>query len=93
MFEGVISALVTPLRAGAIDEPALRDLVERQIEAGVDGLAPCGSTGESATLTHDEHRRVVEIAVAAARGRVPVLAGTGSNSSTPWSLTSRPSTS
>jgi 4-hydroxy-tetrahydrodipicolinate synthase len=72
--------MVTPLRGGAIDEPALRDLVERQIEAGVDGLAPCGSTGESATLSHAEHRRVVEIVVSAARGRVPVLAGTGSNS-------------
>jgi 4-hydroxy-tetrahydrodipicolinate synthase len=80
VFEGVITALVTPLRGGAIDEPALRDLVERQIEAGVDGLAPCGSTGESATLSHAEHRRVVEIVVSAARGRVPVLAGTGSNS-------------
>jgi 4-hydroxy-tetrahydrodipicolinate synthase len=80
MFEGVITALVTPLRGGGIDEPALRDLVERQIEAGVDGLAPCGSTGESATLSHAEHCRVVEIVVSAARGRVPVLAGTGSNS-------------
>lgn len=80
VFEGVITALVTPLRNGAIDEAALRDLVERQIEAGVDGLAPCGSTGESATLSHDEHCRVVEIVVSAAGGRVPVLAGTGSNS-------------
>jgi 4-hydroxy-tetrahydrodipicolinate synthase len=80
VFEGVITALVTPLRGGAVDEPALRDLVERQIAAGVDGLAPCGSTGESATLSHDEHRRVVEIVVSAARGRVPVLAGAGSNS-------------
>jgi 4-hydroxy-tetrahydrodipicolinate synthase len=79
MFEGVLTALVTPLRDGAIDESALRDLVERQIDAGVDGLVPCGSTGESATLSHAEHRRVVEIVVQATRGRVPVVAGTGSN--------------
>ena len=79
-LEGVFTALVTPFRNDAIDEDALRALVERQIAAGVDGLAPCGSTGESATLSHAEHRRVVEIVVAAARGRLPVLAGTGSNS-------------
>lgn len=80
MFEGVLTALVTPFRDGAIDEPALRKLVDLQIEAGVDGLVPCGSTGESATLSHAEHRRAVEIVVQAARGRVPVVAGTGSNS-------------
>jgi 4-hydroxy-tetrahydrodipicolinate synthase len=79
MFEGVLTALVTPLRDGGIDEPALRGLVERQIDAGIDGLVPCGSTGESATLSHAEHRRVVEIVVQATRGRVPVVAGTGSN--------------
>jgi 4-hydroxy-tetrahydrodipicolinate synthase len=79
VFEGVLTAIVTPLRDGEIDEDALRRLVERQIEAGVDGLVPCGSTGESATLSHAEHRRVVEIVVQAARGRVPVVAGTGSN--------------
>ena len=79
MFEGVLTALVTPLRDGEIEEDALRALVERQIEAGVDGLVPCGSTGESATLSHAEHRRVVEIVVQATRGRVPVVAGTGSN--------------
>lgn len=79
MFEGVLTALVTPFRGGEIDETRLRDLVERQIAAGVDGLVPCGSTGESATLTHAEHRRVVEVVVSAARGRVPVVAGTGSN--------------
>jgi 4-hydroxy-tetrahydrodipicolinate synthase len=79
-LEGVFTALVTPLRDDAIDEDALNELVERQIAAGVDGLAPCGSTGESATLSHAEHRRVVEIVVAATRGRLPVLAGTGSNS-------------
>ncbi len=80
MFEGVFTALVTPFRDDVIDEDTLRDLVEWQIDAGVDGLAPCGSTGESATLSHEEHRRVVEIVVSAVRGRVPVVAGTGSNS-------------
>lgn len=79
MFEGVLTALATPFRDGEIDETALRNLVERQIEAGVDGLVPCGSTGEAATLSHAEHRRVVEIVVQATRGRVPVVAGTGSN--------------
>ena len=79
MFEGVSTALVTPFRGGEVDEDALRGLVEFQIEAGVDGLVPCGSTGEAATLSHPEHRRVVEVVVAAANGRVPVIAGTGSN--------------
>lgn len=80
MFEGIHTALITPFRDGGVDEEALRALVERQIEAGIDGLVPCGSTGESATLSHDEHNRVVEIVVEAAAGRVPVIAGTGSNS-------------
>jgi 4-hydroxy-tetrahydrodipicolinate synthase len=80
VFQGVFTALVTPLRDGALDERALHELVELQIGAGVDGLVPCGSTGEAATLSHAEHRRVVEVVVAAARGRVQVLAGTGSNS-------------
>jgi 4-hydroxy-tetrahydrodipicolinate synthase len=62
-----------------VDEPALRELVELQVAAGVDGLVPCGSTGEAATLSHAEHGRVVEVVVQAARGRLPVLAGTGSN--------------
>ncbi|MGI9592567.1 MAG: 4-hydroxy-tetrahydrodipicolinate synthase [Myxococcota bacterium] len=79
MFEGVHTALVTPFRDGAVDEPALRGLIERQIEAGVDGVVPCGSTGESATLSHQEHRRVVEVVVEAVAGRVKVIAGTGSN--------------
>ena len=79
MFEGVYTALVTPFRDGEIDEPALRELVELQIAGGVDGLAPCGSTGEAATLSHAEHGRVVQIVVEAARRRVRVLAGTGSN--------------
>lgn len=80
MFEGVYTALATPFRDGAVDERALRELVELQVAAGVDGLVPCGSTGEAATLSHAEHRRVVEGVVAAARGRVQVVAGTGSNS-------------
>ena len=80
MFEGVYTALVTPFRDGSVDERNLSELVELQIAAGVDGLVPCGSTGEAATLSHAEHRRVIEVVVAAARGRVRVLAGTGSNS-------------
>ncbi len=80
MFEGTHTALITPFRKGQVDEEALRALVERQIEAGIDGLVPCGSTGESATLSHLEHRRVVEIVIETAAGRVPVIAGTGSNS-------------
>jgi 4-hydroxy-tetrahydrodipicolinate synthase len=80
VFEGVFTALVTPFRNDALDEAALRDLVESQIASGVDGIVPCGSTGEAATLSHAEHCRVVEVCVEAARGRVQVLAGTGSNS-------------
>ena len=79
MFEGVFTALVTPFRDGAVDERGLREIIERQIAAGVDGLVPCGSTGESATLSAEEHHRTVEITVDAARDRVQVMAGTGSN--------------
>lgn len=79
MFEGVSTALITPFRDGEVDEPKLQEFVEFQIAAGVDGLVPCGSTGESATMSHAEHRRVIELVVAATRGRVPVIAGTGSN--------------
>ncbi len=79
-FAGVYTALVTPFREDrAVDEAALRVLVERQIAAGVAGVVPCGSTGEAATLSHAEHRRVIELVVQAARGRVRVIAGTGSN--------------
>ncbi len=80
MFRGAITALVTPFRDGRVDEPALRDLIEFQIENGIDGLVPCGTTGESPTLSHDEHDRVIEITIEAAGKRVPVIAGTGSNS-------------
>lgn len=80
MFNGAFSALVTPFRDGAIDESALRELIEWQIESGIDGIVPCASTGESATLSHAEHEQVIKITVQQARRRVPVMAGTGSNS-------------
>jgi 4-hydroxy-tetrahydrodipicolinate synthase len=78
MFTGCGTALVTPFRSDlSLDEPALRALVRRQLDAGIDFLCPCGTTGESPTLTHDEHLRVVQITVEEAAGRVPVLAGAG----------------
>src|SRR2546426_12705996 len=80
MLTGSMTALVTPFRAGEIDRRALAALVERQIEAGTHGLVPCGSTGEAATLTHDEHVEVVREGVRLSRRRVPGIAGTGSNS-------------
>jgi 4-hydroxy-tetrahydrodipicolinate synthase len=80
MFKGSITALITPFRDGGVDEKAFRDLVEWQIAEGSNGLVPCGTTGESPTLSHAEHMRVVELCVEAAAGRVPVIAGTGSNS-------------
>ncbi|MEX1108951.1 MAG: 4-hydroxy-tetrahydrodipicolinate synthase [Dongiaceae bacterium] len=80
MFKGSITALITPFRDGGVDEKAFRELVDWQIAEGSDGLVPCGTTGESPTLSHAEHMRVVELCVAAANGRVPVVAGTGSNS-------------
>ena len=80
MFTGVITAIVTPFRRGAVDEDSLRNLVEDQIANGVDGLVPVGTTGESPTLSFEEHIRVIEIVVQATAKRVPVIAGTGSNS-------------
>jgi 4-hydroxy-tetrahydrodipicolinate synthase len=80
IFSGSIVALVTPFRNGQVDEAKLRELVEFHVQHGTDGIVPCGTTGESPTLSHDEHRRVVEVAVDAARQRLPVIAGTGSNS-------------
>jgi 4-hydroxy-tetrahydrodipicolinate synthase len=80
MFRGAITALVTPFKNGQVDEEALRHLLEFQIANGVDGLVPCGTTGESPTLSHDEHDRVIEMTIDAAKKRVPVIAGTGSNS-------------
>ena len=81
-FSGSMTALVTPFRDGAIDRAALSDLVERQIGGGTTALVPCGSTGESATLSHAEHVEVVRHVVQQARARVPVIAGSGSNSTT-----------
>lgn len=80
LFRGSIPALVTPFRNGAVDEKAFVALVERQIKAGSGALVPCGTTGEASTLSHDEHRRVVELCVKTSAGRVPVIAGAGSNS-------------
>jgi 4-hydroxy-tetrahydrodipicolinate synthase len=79
MFFGSIPALVTPFAAGRVDEATFRDFVEWQVDEGSNALVPCGTTGESATLTTEEHRKIIEIAVEVARGRVPVLAGCGSN--------------
>ncbi|MCL6697691.1 4-hydroxy-tetrahydrodipicolinate synthase [Sphingomonas sp. NSE70-1] len=79
MFFGSIPALVTPFAAGRVNEAAFRELVEWQIDEGSNGLVPCGTTGEAATLTTEEHRRLIEITVEVARGRVPVIAGCGSN--------------
>ncbi len=80
LFRGVLPALVTPFRYGKVDEDAFVALVKRQIAGGVHGLVPVGTTGETATLSHDEHRRVVELCVETSQGRVPVVAGAGSNS-------------
>ena len=79
LFKGVITALITPLRDGKVDEAAFRTLLERQIAAGVHGVVPMGTTGESASLHPDEHRRVVELCVEIAAGRVRVIAGAGSS--------------
>jgi len=79
MFHGTMTALVTPFRNGKIDEDAFRAHLERQVEAGVNGVVPAGTTGEAATLSFAEHKRVIGIAVEQVAGRVPVIAGTGSN--------------
>ncbi len=80
LFRGSLTALVTPMRGGAVDEKAFADFVEWQIAEGTHGLVPTGTTGESPTLSHPEHRRVIELCIRVAAGRVPVIAGTGSNS-------------
>lgn len=80
MFKGVFVAIVTPFKNGKIDEEALRGLIDFQIAGGVEGIVPCGTTGESATLNHEEHDQVIRIAVDACKGKASVLAGTGSNS-------------
>ncbi|HKZ17171.1 MAG TPA: 4-hydroxy-tetrahydrodipicolinate synthase [Geobacteraceae bacterium] len=80
MFKGSIVAIVTPFKNEKVDEEKLRELVEFQIENGTDGIVPCGTTGEASTLDYEEHDRVIEIVVEQAKKRVPVIAGTGSNS-------------
>jgi len=80
MFSGTYTALITPFKNNKIDEKAFEKLIEFQIKNGVDGIVPCGTTGESPTLDHDEHNHVIELAVKIAAGRVKVMAGTGSNS-------------
>jgi 4-hydroxy-tetrahydrodipicolinate synthase len=80
MFTGVMTAIVTPFRGDAVDEESLRKLVDDQIAGGIDGIVPVGTTGESPTLTFEEHIRVIKVVVEAVRKRVPVIAGTGSNS-------------
>lgn len=80
MIHGSIVAIVTPFKNGTVDEDALRELIEFQIENGTHGIVPCGTTGESPTLSHEEHEYVIEVTVQAVNKRVPVIAGTGSNS-------------
>ncbi len=90
MYKGIYTALITPFTAsGAVDEKAFQEFVEWQIGEGVHGLVPCGTTGESPTLTHEEHNRVIKLCVEAAAGRVPVMAGTGSNSTEEAIMTTR----
>ena len=79
MFQGAMVAIVTPFKDGEVDEASLRQLIEFQIANGTDGIVPCGTTGESATLTFKEHERVIEITVEQVNKRVPVIAGTGSD--------------
>jgi len=79
-FHGAITALVTPFIDGKLDEKGLVELIEFQIESGIHGIVPCGTTGESATLDFDEHKRVIDLAVKTVDGRIPVIAGTGANS-------------
>lgn len=78
-LRGSLVALVTPFKEDRVDEPAVKRLVELHVASGTSGLVPCGTTGESATLSHEEHERLIELVVQAARGRIPVIAGTGSN--------------
>ncbi len=80
MFKGSMVAIVTPFKHGKVDEKALGELIEFHIKSGTDVIVPCGTTGESATLSHEEHHRVVELTVKTVNKRVPVVAGAGSNS-------------
>ncbi|MDP3183393.1 MAG: 4-hydroxy-tetrahydrodipicolinate synthase [Desulfobaccales bacterium] len=79
MLKGAIVAIVTPFKKGRLDEEAYRELIEFQIKGGTHGIVPCGTTGESPTLSHEEHKRVVEICIDQVKKRIPVIAGTGSN--------------
>src|SRR5512137_1017421 len=79
-LKGVYTALVTPFKDYAVDEHALRKLIQLQLEGGVDGIVPCGTTGEASTLDYEEHERVIELVIECVKGTVPVIAGTGSNS-------------
>ncbi|MFN2266927.1 MAG: 4-hydroxy-tetrahydrodipicolinate synthase, partial [Desulfonatronovibrio sp.] len=78
-YKGAFTALVTPFKNNVVDEEAFRELIEWQVEQGIDGVVPCGTTGESATLSHEEHKKVISICVDQVKGRVPVIAGAGSN--------------
>ena len=80
MFKGCFTAIVTPFRKGEIDEENFRGLIQFQLEKGVDGIVPCGTTGESPTLSYEEHKRIIQITLEEVKGKVPVIAGTGSNS-------------
>ena len=80
MFKGSMAALVTPFKNGQVDEEALKELVELHVKSGTTALVPCGTTGESATLSYEEHDRVIELTIKFAGGRIPVIAGTGANS-------------
>jgi 4-hydroxy-tetrahydrodipicolinate synthase len=80
MFQGSMTALITPFRDGAVDEKRFQEFVAWQIEEGTEAVVPCGTTGESPTLSHAEHRRVIDLCVEVAKGKVPVIAGSGSNS-------------
>ncbi len=79
MFKGCFTAIVTPFKKGEVDEEVLRRLIQSQLEKGIDGIVPCGTTGESPTLSFEEHKRVIKITVEEVKGKVPVIAGTGSN--------------
>lgn len=80
MFKGSIVAIATPFKNGKVDEPTLKKLVEFQIKSGTNGIVPCGTTGESPTLNNEEHEHVIDVCIQTAKGRVPIIAGTGSNS-------------
>ncbi len=80
LFKGIMTAIVTPFKDGLFDEKAFRELIDWQIKSGVDGIVPCATTGEGSTLTHEEHDKVIRVAVEQAAGRVPIIAGCGSNS-------------